>query len=141
VFAAICSFLAAKHLAAKKIKVDFRQALFWLLLSGLGQIGDVIITYLLAGYFLQDVSFLNLLVVMPLVYVATILPISLGGIGVREGVMAGLLAFLGVNISIAILIALTLFLSKVFVGFIGALLYYRSDKSPLKDMNKNNQGG
>ncbi len=141
VIAAVAIFFVAKHLAAKKIKIDYGNATVMLVLSGLGQMGDVIIVFLMAGYFQQSVTLLELVVVMPLVYIATMLPISLGGVGVREGVMVGLLAFLGVNTSIAILIALTLYLSKVTVGLLGAVCYYRSDKISISEIEKERMAG
>ncbi len=133
---AVAVFFVAKYLAAKKIKIDYGNATMMLMLSGAGQMGDVIIVFLMAGYFQQSVTLLELVVVMPLVYVATMLPISLGGVGVREGVMVGLLAFIGVNTSVAILIALTLYLSKVTVGLLGAVCYYRSDKISIHEVER-----
>jgi len=60
-----------------------------------------------------------LLFVMPLVHVATVLPISLGGLGVREGVLTGLLMLLAVPQGDAVLAAFLLYLAKVMVGLTG----------------------
>jgi uncharacterized membrane protein YbhN (UPF0104 family) len=67
----------------------------------------------------HPVALTALLFVMPLVYVATVLPISLGGLGVREGVLSGLLMLFAVPRDDAILAAFLLYLAKVVVGLTG----------------------
>jgi hypothetical protein len=94
-------------------------------LSLIAQLGDIIIAFLFSQYFGLDVSFLAFLFIMPLVYIATVLPISLGGLGVREGVFSGLLVLYGVDISIAIIISLLIYLAKLCVGIVGYLVYLR----------------
>lgn len=119
-------FFIARHLATKRIKISLFVSVLLLLLSICGQFGDILIVYgFAAHYFNLNVSLTSLMVIMPVVYVATILPISFGGLGVREGTMVALLAFLHVNSSIAILIAFSLYLSKLTVGLLGAVLYNR----------------
>lgn len=94
-------------------------------LSLIAQMGDIIIAFLFSQYFGLDVLFSSFLFIMPLVYIATVLPISLGGLGVREGVFSGLLALYGVDISIAIIISLLIYLAKLCVGIVGYIVYLR----------------
>ncbi len=96
-------------------------------LSLIAQMGDIIIAFLFSQYFGLDVSFLAFLFIMPLVYIATVLPISLGGLGVREGVFSGLLVLYGVDISIAIIISLLIYLAKLCVGIIGYIVYLKQN--------------
>lgn len=91
----------------------------------LAQFGDITIAFVLSQYFELDVPFTAFIFIMPLVYIATVLPISLGGLGVREGSFSGLMMLYGVESSIAILIALLMFLIKVGVGIIGYVVYLK----------------
>ena len=60
--------------------------------------------------------------VVPMVYLATLLPISLGGLGVREGALVFLLARLGVPTSSAVTLSFLIYLNQVFLGMLGGSL-------------------
>lgn len=94
-------------------------------ISLLAQMGDVTIAYVFSQYFGLAVSFSAFLFIMPLVFIATVLPISLGGLGVREGAFSGLMILYGVDSSIAIIISLLMYLVKVGVGIIGYFVYLK----------------
>jgi len=61
--------------------------------------------------------------VVPLVALAMVLPISIGGVGVREGGLAFLLAPAGVSPERAVAIGLLWFLTTIGGGLIGGLLF------------------
>jgi len=61
--------------------------------------------------------------VVPLVALAMVLPISIGGVGVREGGLAFLLAPAGVTAERAVAIGLLWFLTTIGGGLIGGLLF------------------
>lgn len=122
-------FFIAKYLAEKKIRISFSFALLLLFLSACGQFADILIVFIFASYFEQSITLSSLMIVMPLVYIATIAPISLGGLGVREGAMVALLAFISVDTSIAIILAFVLYISKLLVGLIGGVLYNKAHNS------------
>ena len=61
--------------------------------------------------------------VVPLIALAMVLPISIGGVGVREGGLAFLLAPSGVAREQAVAIGLLWFLSTIVGGLIGGLLF------------------
>lgn len=61
--------------------------------------------------------------VVPLVALAMVLPISIGGVGVREGGLAFLLAPAGVAAEQAVAIGLLWFLTTIVGGLIGGLLF------------------
>lgn len=94
-------------------------------ISLLAQLGDVTIAYIFSEYFGLGIPFFAFLFIMPLVYIATVLPISLGGLGVREGAFSGLMILYGADSSIAIMISLLMYLVKVGVGIIGYLIYLK----------------
>lgn len=120
---AIIAFFVAKRLACRSSMIPMSVALALLLISVTAQLADVLITLFLARYFELEIGFTELLIVIPVVYFVTILPISLGGLGVREGAMVALLASFDVGETTAIIIALSLYLTKFIVGLIGGLIY------------------
>ena len=61
--------------------------------------------------------------VVPLVALAMVLPISISGVGIREGGLAMLLAPLGVPAEQAVAIGLLWFLSTILSGVIGGVLF------------------
>jgi uncharacterized membrane protein YbhN (UPF0104 family) len=62
------------------------------------------------------------LAVFPIVYILTVLPISLGGLGVREGVFVYLLTRAGIQASDAVMVSLLIYLNRVLVNSSGAVL-------------------
>jgi len=113
--------------------INYRDLSVILLLSGLGQFGDIVISYIFSLYFGLEITILNLMSIMPLVYVATVVPISLGGVGVREGVMTAGLTLYGVDVSDAVMISFLLYFTKVIVGLIGWFLYLKMGKDETDD--------
>jgi len=79
----------------------------WLLVYGMG------ITF----------SYTNILLTLPLIYFAAILPSVAGGLGIKEGVVLWLLTFHGVDTPSAQAVALTHLLILVFFVLIGFVLY------------------
>ena len=91
----------------------------------LSQMGDVTIAWIFSRSLGIEIGYAAFIFIMPLVYVATVLPISLGGLGVREGSLAGLMMLYGVDASVAIVISLLMYLVKVVVGIIGYFVYLK----------------
>jgi uncharacterized membrane protein YbhN (UPF0104 family) len=65
--------------------------------------------------------------VVPLALMAAGLPISLGGLGVREGVLVGLLVFMGADRQTALAVAV-LFLMVVWTSVLPGLLLFLRGK-------------
>lgn len=112
-------FAGARYVLNKKITVSWRHFFLLIFLSALGQATDILGAYIFLQYLGQPVPLEVLLLVMPLVFIVTILPISLGGIGVREGAMSGLLVFFGVDVSVAVFAAVLLYMLRIALAFIG----------------------
>ena len=70
--------------------------------------------------------------VVPLVYLATVLPVSVGGLGVREGALVWLLAQAGVVSASAALLALLIYLNRVVTASVGAVLDGTDERLTLK---------
>lgn len=62
-----------------------------------------------------------ILTLVPLVWLATFLPISLGGVGVREITFIGLFAEFGVGTAEALLLSITTYAAIVITGIIGGI--------------------
>lgn len=90
-----------------------------LVLSTLFQASDILIFAYLGTVLKIDVPLVLYFSIVPIVYFATVLPISLGGIGVREGVLTWLLTKVGVLGSDAVLLAFLVSLNRIIVSLIG----------------------
>lgn len=99
-----------------------------LILSFLAHLLDIIGSYFLARALHIDLSFFLFLVIIPLVYVLTALPISLAGLGVREGVLTFLLMKVGVIASDAVLFAFLIYLNRITVALIGGFIQFMNKK-------------
>lgn len=108
-----------------KIKVTYLFAFKTVLVILLAQMGDILIAYLFSNFLGLNISFVSYIFIMPIVYISTILPISLGGLGVREGVFSGLLTLYGIDASIAITISLLMYFTKIIVGLVGYVVYLK----------------
>jgi hypothetical protein len=119
-----------------KIKsiITYELLLVLLVLSMLGQFGDIIIVKIFSNYFNLAITITQLMVIMPLVYIATILPISFGGLGIREGVMATLLLLLGISPSISVVISLLLYFTKIIMALVGWMVYIKTPNKGLREL-------
>ena len=119
-----------KKISSKKgYIISFGTISVILILSMLGQFADILIAYILCNYFDLSITLGNLLTIMPLVYIVTVLPISIGGIGVREGAFVGLLSLYNVSASTAVIISFLMYFTRVLVGIIGWMVYIKEGKS------------
>jgi len=93
-----------------------------ILLSLCFQFADILMSLLLAKALGLNVDLTVFLLVLPVVYLVTALPISLGGLGLREGSLAFLLSRFGILASDGITLSFLILLARMFVGGIGGLL-------------------
>jgi uncharacterized membrane protein YbhN (UPF0104 family) len=87
--------------------------------TGLFQGSDIVCTFVLAQALGIGQPFVVFLFVIPVVYLATVLPISLGGLGVREGVFVFFFVSLGVATSDAIALSFAVYLNRIVVALVG----------------------
>ena len=92
------------------------------------QMGDVTIAWVFSRYFGLPLPYTAFVFIMPLVYVATVLPVSLGGLGVREGTFAGLMTLYGTDVTVAIAISFLMYLVKVGAGIVGFFVYLKDNR-------------
>jgi len=127
ILAIIASIILLKTYLDKKIVMSYQFILIIIFVSIVGQFTDVIIAYLYCNYFNIPMSIFTLMIIMPIVYMSSVIPISLGGLGVREGTMAILFSLIGADPSVAVLISLLTYISKVIVGSFGGIVYIITD--------------
>lgn len=95
-----------------------------LLLSVLFQGLDIVVTFLLSRAIGINLSLLVFFAIIPLVYVAIVLPISLGGLGVREGILTFLLAQFGVATSDAVMLSFLVYITHVIIASLGGIVQF-----------------
>lgn len=96
-----------------------------LLLSAFFQSGDIVATFILSKAIGISLPLHVFFVVIPIVYLATVLPVSMGGVGVREGTIVYLLSQLGVENSMSITLSFLIYLNRVLIGGLGAIVQCR----------------
>lgn len=67
-------------------------------------------------------------IIFPISHFSTIIPISIGGHGVREGVEVGLLNLLGAELELSTLFSLVIYLAKLFTSILGILFIFFNEK-------------
>ena len=84
----------------------------------------VILVYSLGAQAIgMEIPFQNLMVVVPLVTLATLLPLSLNGLGIREGGFVLLLGGFGYSSESALLLSLSIYALTLMFSLIGALVF------------------
>ncbi|NND81374.1 MAG: flippase-like domain-containing protein [Gammaproteobacteria bacterium] len=95
----------------------------WILMISIAaHLLDIVASYYLARALHIDVSFYLFLLIVPMTYVLTALPISLGGLGVREGIFTFFLTQVGVVVSDAVLLAFLIYINRLAVSMIGGVI-------------------
>ncbi|MGB9715739.1 MAG: lysylphosphatidylglycerol synthase transmembrane domain-containing protein [Thermodesulfovibrionales bacterium] len=100
-----------------------------ILLSLIIQISGILSVYILASGLGKHIPFLACLIFLPLIIMFTAVPISISGIGVREGAFVLFFGLIGIKPDVATAISLSWFLTGVTVNLIGLVEYlrYRSE--------------
>lgn len=99
-----------------------------LLLSVLVQFSGFSAVYILALGLGQHIPFLSLLIYLPLIILVAMIPISISGLGVREGAFVLFFGFIGVKPDAAAAISLSWFISASAGSLIGLIEYVKYKK-------------
>ena len=90
---------------------------------------SIIICYILSQRLEINCTFTTFMIIIPLVWIITAIPLSLGGIGVREWSFVGLLSYQGVEAEKAVTLSLVLFLLTIITGLSGIPFIFNTKKS------------
>jgi hypothetical protein len=99
-----------------------------LFLSALVQFAGFAAVYILARGLGQYIPFLSILVYLPLIILISMIPISISGLGVREGAFVLFFGFIGVSPEAAAAISLSWFISISLGSLIGLIEYVKYKK-------------
>ncbi len=102
----------------------FRRSIGWGLAVQMLNVGVVILIGRAMGLAIPTAAYC---VAVPAVAVLTILPLSISGIGIREGGLAWMLAGYGVSQELGVTLGLLWFLATVVGGLIGGIVYLGSE--------------
>ncbi len=94
----------------------------------LGQCGDMLILALFLAILGTPLDPVNLIFSVSIAYLAAVLPISLGGLGVREGALTTMLGLNGVPVGDAALLAILLLCARLTTAAIGIVVDTRSSR-------------
>ena len=89
------------------------------------QILGIMAVYILSEGLALNISFLSLLIFVPIIIIVSLIPVSISGIGLREGAFAFLLGSMGVRPDLATTLSLIWFLSVVVASLLGLFEYLR----------------
>ncbi len=101
-----------------------KTLLMVLILSGFSQAVDILACFLFSKAIGIGLSLPVFFGVIPLVYLVIVLPISLGGLGVREGILVFLLSMFGIGTTEAITLSFIIYIDRIFYGTIGGLVEF-----------------
>jgi glycosyltransferase 2 family protein len=96
-----------------------------LLYSVVLQVIVVLSVYILARSMSLDISFFQLLVFIPLISLISLIPVSISGLGLREGAYVVLLGTIGIRPDMAMTLSIIHFLSVVMASLWGLFEYLR----------------
>ncbi|QWR76137.1 lysylphosphatidylglycerol synthase transmembrane domain-containing protein [Candidatus Magnetomonas plexicatena] len=103
-----------------------------LIISLCGQFVCIFVIYLICLSLSVNVSFANLIIFVPIIITITAVPISISGIGLREGAFVFLFQVIGVHHDGAIAVSFAYFIS-VIISSLPGLFFYLTFKARAKD--------
>ena len=111
----------------KLLRSNFKVIILTLLLSLFNQFISVMISYFVAEAINLEISMVVFLTLVPLVWFFTMIPISFGGVGLREISFVYLLALINISKESSIMISLGTYLTLIISGIIG-MIYLLNDR-------------
>ena len=101
------------------------SALVWytFFVSLVFQVVGVVATYLIALSLGNSTPFVYYLIMLPVIWVLGMLPVSINGLGVREGLFVVLFGAVGMARETALAISLLWFVQNIGLGIIGGILF------------------
>jgi uncharacterized protein (TIRG00374 family) len=107
----------------KEYKNKFRFLLYSFIYSMIGQMIFFLSYYMVSRYLKMEVSFLSFFFIIPVVLIVSNIPISIGGIGIRENTLFILLSKFGVDSTRATFFSLLILFVIIATALLGGLTY------------------
>jgi len=116
---AIAAMIVVFSIVWKRLNLEtldiFRLYLLSLLSQGIYLIASILILHAIVS----NAESYWILIAMPFAFIATVLPISIGGLGVREGVLVSIFLLFGINLGEAVIVSILAHLINVIAGASG----------------------
>jgi uncharacterized membrane protein YbhN (UPF0104 family) len=128
-YAKVRKLSAAINLYLKNPRLAVSSTLLSLVVQG----ANVAVVWILSSALNLDVPLSYYIIAVPMVSLMTVLPVSLNGIGVREGGMVLFLAPLGVADATAVSLAVLWFMVFTAASLVGGVVYFLGDSSRPKE--------
>ena len=109
------------HLYSRKRDVLLKAFIYSVILQGL----NIGVVYFLSRGLSINISFFHVVVFLPIIILISFIPVSISGIGLREGSFVILLGTVGVSQEMAVSLSLVWFLSYVIASLVGLFEYLR----------------
>lgn len=93
-------------------------------LSILFQFPSILATFMIAVSLGDSTSFLYFLIFLPVIWLVTMAPISINGLGVREGVFVMLFGTVGMSMETAVAVSLLWLAMTVITGVLGGIVFF-----------------
>lgn len=122
-FKGIRNNLENLHRAIIVYRSKYRVIVANVFLSCFTQILSIAAFFLIAKSLHAEIKFIYFLIFIPLIFTVAMLPISIGGLGVRDSSLVYLFSKVGVNPNISLGISLINFALMVIMGLIGGVIY------------------
>lgn len=106
-----------------------------MVLSALVQLSAIVSVNILSLGFGQHIPFIASLIFIPLIIMFTTIPISISGLGVREGAFVLFFGLIDIKPEVATAISLSWFFSITASSLLGLIEYLRYKKETPKDLN------
>lgn len=106
-----------------------------MLLSVIVQFAAILSVYVIALGFKQNVPFTALLIFIPLTVLFSTIPISISGLGIREGAFVVLFSLINIKPEVSTAISLSWFLAVAASSLFGLIEYLRYKKDTEVDIN------
>ncbi|MCL5977712.1 MAG: flippase-like domain-containing protein [Nitrospirae bacterium] len=109
------------HLYSRKRDVLLKAFIYSVILQGL----NIGVVYFLSRGLSLEISFFHIVVFLPIIILISFIPVSISGIGLREGAFIILLGTAGVSPEMSVALSLVWFLSYVIASLVGLFEYLR----------------
>ncbi len=109
------------------LQSSYKRLFFIFLFSLLFQIVSVLLVYLIALAFDLKISPLPFFVFVPLIWLFTLIPISFGGVGLREIAFIYLFSMIGLEKEQSFILSLGTYMSFVITGLMGGIIYLKDN--------------
>ena len=133
--------LGAKLLGMHRVFLSFKKlpslmvtSFFY---SVILQLIRIITMYVTARAFQIDLELIKFFIVVPITVIVIMIPVSIGGLGVREGSFVSLFGLVGLNINESFAISATNSIMVTVIGLVGGIFYlFHSQKVPSNSIKK-----